>query len=320
MHLRRRGRAVAALAVAAVLVIAAVVALVSASGRAAPVTARVVRIPVVDGPRDNQHVVLDATFFTPEGGGRVPAILLAHGFGETKNAVRPQALAAGARRIRRAHLVRPRLRRLHRADRAGLARLRGEGRRAARDLARPPAAGPARSSRRPAGRYRGRVLRRRDRAAGRRLRPPDRRHRPADHLEQPGDGAVPECRRDRPAGRGLQEAVGGPAVHAGIGRLRGAWLGGLGRRGRSGPGGRGRPRLGAAAAAGARPGRRPEASPRRLRLPPPRCKPPSAAASCRRSARSTSRSRPLDGPRRRPSRCCCGPVRPAWPAGSTSRH
>jgi ABC-2 type transport system ATP-binding protein len=93
MHLRRRGRAVAALAVAAVLVIAAVVALVSASGRAVPVTARVVRIPVVDGPRDNQHVVLDATFFTPEGSGRVPAILLAHGFGETKNAVRPQALA-----------------------------------------------------------------------------------------------------------------------------------------------------------------------------------------------------------------------------------
>jgi len=46
---------------------------------------------VVDGPGHNQHVVLDATFFTPAGGGRVPAILLAHGFGETKDAVAPEA-------------------------------------------------------------------------------------------------------------------------------------------------------------------------------------------------------------------------------------
>src|SRR5712691_41687 len=92
MNLRRRGRVVAALAVAAAVVIAAVVALVAVAGRPAPATARVVRIGVVDGPRDDQHVVLDATFFTPAGGGRVPAILLAHGFGETKNAVRPQAL------------------------------------------------------------------------------------------------------------------------------------------------------------------------------------------------------------------------------------
>lgn len=37
------------------------------------------------------HVSLDATFFAPPGHGRVPAILLAHGFGETKDAVRPEA-------------------------------------------------------------------------------------------------------------------------------------------------------------------------------------------------------------------------------------
>jgi len=36
-------------------------------------------------------VVLAATFFTPAGQGRVPAILLAPGFGETKDAVQPQA-------------------------------------------------------------------------------------------------------------------------------------------------------------------------------------------------------------------------------------
>src|ERR1700692_2917626 len=92
MNLRRRGRVVAALAVAAVLVIVTVMALVAAAGQPAPVSARVVRIPVVDGPLDNQHVMLDATFFTPAARGRVPAILLAHGFGETKNAVRPEAL------------------------------------------------------------------------------------------------------------------------------------------------------------------------------------------------------------------------------------
>src|SRR5258707_193801 len=92
MNLRRRGRVVAALAVAAAVGIAAGVALVAVARRARPGTARVVRIGVVDGPRGDQHVVLDATFFTPPGGGRVPAILLAHGFGETKNAVRPQAL------------------------------------------------------------------------------------------------------------------------------------------------------------------------------------------------------------------------------------
>jgi ABC-2 type transport system ATP-binding protein len=56
-----------------------------------PVTARPLRIEVTDGPGHDQHVSLDATFFTPPGHGRVPAILLAHGFGETKEAVRPEA-------------------------------------------------------------------------------------------------------------------------------------------------------------------------------------------------------------------------------------
>ena len=46
---------------------------------------------MTDGPGHDQHVSLDATFFTPPGHGRVPAILLAHGFGETKDAVRPEA-------------------------------------------------------------------------------------------------------------------------------------------------------------------------------------------------------------------------------------
>lgn len=49
------------------------------------------RIGVVDGPADDQAVMLDATFFPPSGGGKAPAVLLAHGFGSSKNAVRDQA-------------------------------------------------------------------------------------------------------------------------------------------------------------------------------------------------------------------------------------
>ena len=91
MNLRRRGRRILAAVVAAVLVAAAVVAALVVASRPAPIGVRNLRIAVTDGPRDNQHVLLDATFFTPAGGGRVPAILVAHGFGQTKNAVRPEA-------------------------------------------------------------------------------------------------------------------------------------------------------------------------------------------------------------------------------------
>ena len=114
MNLRRRGRRILAAVVAAVLVAAAVIAGLVAASRPAPIGVRNLRIAVTDGPRDNQHVLLDATFFTPAGGGRVPAILVAHGFGQTKNAVRPEAeqlaragfavLTWSAREIGRAHV------------------------------------------------------------------------------------------------------------------------------------------------------------------------------------------------------------------------
>jgi len=77
--------------VAAVALVAAGIGLAVALNQPAPLTIRNVRIPVVDGPRGNQHVVIDASFFMPAGSGRLPAVLLAHGFGETKDAVRPQA-------------------------------------------------------------------------------------------------------------------------------------------------------------------------------------------------------------------------------------
>ncbi|MFI9590017.1 CocE/NonD family hydrolase [Nonomuraea sp. NPDC052265] len=49
------------------------------------------RITVVDGPADDQRVELDATFFPPAGGGKAPAVLVAHGFGGSKQSVRLQA-------------------------------------------------------------------------------------------------------------------------------------------------------------------------------------------------------------------------------------
>ncbi len=88
---RRRGRKPGALAAMADLLAAVIVVLVVVIRQPATVTARNARIPVTDGPGNDQHVVLDATFFTPPGGGRLPATLLAHGFGETKDAVRPEA-------------------------------------------------------------------------------------------------------------------------------------------------------------------------------------------------------------------------------------
>src|SRR6516165_2820737 len=88
MRVRRR---VVAVAVAAVLLVAGVITLAVVLRQPAPVAVRTVRITVVDGPRDNQRVLLDASFFTPAGRDRAPAILLSPGFGETKDAVRAQA-------------------------------------------------------------------------------------------------------------------------------------------------------------------------------------------------------------------------------------
>ena len=85
---------------------------------------------VVDGPRDNQHVVLDASFFTPAGQGRLPAILLAPGVRGDQVRGRPGGRVPGPGRFRRAHLVPARHRRQRRADRARLAGLRGQGHRA----------------------------------------------------------------------------------------------------------------------------------------------------------------------------------------------
>ena len=87
---RPRWRAVTGLAAAVLLIACASVIAVIAT-RPGPVSARNVMIPVIDGPHNDDHVLIDATFFTPPGGARIPAVLLAHGFGGTKDAVRPEA-------------------------------------------------------------------------------------------------------------------------------------------------------------------------------------------------------------------------------------
>ncbi|WP_147943219.1 alpha/beta fold hydrolase [Microbispora sp. CSR-4] len=48
-------------------------------------------ISVMDGPADDQRVDLDATFYPPASGGRAPAVLLAHGFGGSKQGMREEA-------------------------------------------------------------------------------------------------------------------------------------------------------------------------------------------------------------------------------------
>ena len=92
MKLRRRprGRVLAVLAAVLILAVAVTVGLAIAN-RPVPLTVRNLRIAVTDGPAGNQHVSLDATFYTPPGSGRVPAVLVAHGFGGTKNSVRGEA-------------------------------------------------------------------------------------------------------------------------------------------------------------------------------------------------------------------------------------
>jgi ABC-2 type transport system ATP-binding protein len=49
------------------------------------------RILVQTGPNGDQQVDLDATFYVPRSAGRKPAVLLAHGFGGTKNSVADDA-------------------------------------------------------------------------------------------------------------------------------------------------------------------------------------------------------------------------------------
>ncbi|MFJ2033356.1 alpha/beta fold hydrolase [Streptosporangium sp. NPDC087985] len=84
------GRPTTWVAVVAVLVIGVAAWLLWPS--APPVRVQEQEITVLDGPGDDQRVTLDASFFPPAGGGRAPAVLLAHGFGGSKQSVRDDAV------------------------------------------------------------------------------------------------------------------------------------------------------------------------------------------------------------------------------------
>ena len=90
MRLRGGRRALGALITLAVLAIGAIGWGVWPSDP--PVRAQSQIISVVDGPHNDQRVALDTTFFSPVGAGRAPVVLLAHGFGGSKESVRGQAI------------------------------------------------------------------------------------------------------------------------------------------------------------------------------------------------------------------------------------
>ena len=83
-------------ALAALLAVAVVggIAVAVAVTRPPAVSEQAYRIPVVDGPRHDQHIRLDATLYVPAGvdaAHRVPAVIVAHGFGGSKDSVAEDA-------------------------------------------------------------------------------------------------------------------------------------------------------------------------------------------------------------------------------------
>ncbi|MER5649337.1 alpha/beta fold hydrolase [Streptosporangium sp. NPDC002524] len=88
--MQRGGKRTVLVALVAVLVVGVAAWLVWPSE--ADVRAQNQMITVVDGPGDDQRVTLDTSFFPPAGGGRAPAVLLAHGFGGSKQSVRDAAV------------------------------------------------------------------------------------------------------------------------------------------------------------------------------------------------------------------------------------
>ena len=88
----RTGRAARRTTAAAAAALAAGAAAwgVAADGEP-PVRSTEQRITVPGGPEDDPHVTLDTTFYEPAGRDRAPAILLAHGFGGSKDDVAREA-------------------------------------------------------------------------------------------------------------------------------------------------------------------------------------------------------------------------------------
>lgn len=88
---RTRPRRWAAIAAAGALVAGGGLFWAATAGDGPAVKALNQRIQVVDGPKDDQKITLDTTFFPPVGRASAPAILLAHGFGGSKDETRAEA-------------------------------------------------------------------------------------------------------------------------------------------------------------------------------------------------------------------------------------
>ncbi|MQA97094.1 MAG: alpha/beta fold hydrolase [Streptosporangiales bacterium] len=89
--LRGRPRAVAAAVAVGVLLGAGGAWGLNSASAPPPVDAQPQRIPVTDGPRDDEKVTIDATFFPSVTGSPAPAVLLAHGFGGSKDDLKAEA-------------------------------------------------------------------------------------------------------------------------------------------------------------------------------------------------------------------------------------
>src|SRR5690242_11559449 len=77
-----------------VLAVLAGIPVAAALARPPRLTEQAYRIPVVDGSNPNKHISIDATLYTPHGVDtrhQAPAVLLAHGFGGTKDSVADDA-------------------------------------------------------------------------------------------------------------------------------------------------------------------------------------------------------------------------------------
>ncbi len=199
------------------LVAALVGAVVPAAQAAEQIVETALLTPGTPEP-DGEPVMIDTTILTADPATAQPAIVLAHGFGGTKDDSLSHRPYARPRRLHGDHLHRSRVREVRRPDPPGQSGVRGrrcpEDHRPGRD----PTGGDQ-GRRRSGDRLRRCLVRRGDHLAGRGPRSSGGCHRPGVHLEQPEPVAVPAApgrrraavtgRRhpDRPA-RSLQAALG----------------------------------------------------------------------------------------------------------------
>ncbi|MUN42445.1 alpha/beta fold hydrolase [Actinomadura litoris] len=90
----RTGRAARwSAAAAAIALVGGTAAVGATAGEAPRVRTSEQNVAVVDGPKDDQRVTLDTTFYAPVGRAKGPAVMIGHGFGGDKHGVAEEARA-----------------------------------------------------------------------------------------------------------------------------------------------------------------------------------------------------------------------------------